>query len=186
MNSLAGIHTMLDIETLSTRPDAVVLSIGAVRFQLSPGTNNGEPYFDDEICILPNLREQIALGRHVDMKTVSWWASLIPAARAHWAANYPESYLEESRKLLGDFVDGSETIWAHGTDFDIGVLRTLFAEPPWKYNVVRDARTMYRNLIKKRKMSPDLKFIEHDPVDDSKQQIWRLWERIDNASDAPP
>lgn len=51
-------HTMLDIETLSTRPDAVVLSIGAVQFQLDE-----QPHFFESMVILPNLREQIALAR---------------------------------------------------------------------------------------------------------------------------
>lgn len=178
------IHTMLDIETLSTRPNAVVLSIGAVRFALAPNVYDGEPMMSDAVILLPSLREQIALGRHVDPNTVSWWAKLPAAAREHWAGKYPESTLNDSRVVLGDFVDGSETIWAHGTDFDIGVLRTLFEVPPWKYNVVRDARTIYRTIKKIRSMSTDLRFIEHDPADDCRHQIWRLWERIETASDA--
>lgn len=181
MNNPEPHHTMLDIETLSTRPDAVVLSIGAVRFQLSPAFI--EPLFCEKMIVLPSLRAQFALGRHSDPNTVAWWARLPSSARAHWI-QYPEVCLEESRKLLNEFVQGSETIWAHGTDFDIGVLRTLFEVPPWKYNAVRDARTIYRNVKKVRSMPSDIKFIEHDPADDCVHQIWRLWERIESASDA--
>lgn len=183
MNNLAPVHTMLDIETLSTQPDAVVLSIGAAQFQLSPAFEDG-PRFGNKVIILPNLREQIDLARHVDMGTVHWWNRLPPTARAHWSANYPEHCLDESYKLLNDIMAGSETIWAHGTDFDIGVLRTLFKSTPWKYNSVRDARTIYRTIKKVRSMPSDIKFVEHDPLDDCVHQIWRLWERIENASDA--
>ena len=62
-------HGMIDLETLSTRPDATVLTVGAIRF---------DPYTNDEPHSLFDLKldvdEQTALSRDIDKGTVEWWA----------------------------------------------------------------------------------------------------------------
>jgi hypothetical protein len=60
---------MLDIETLSTRPDAVVLTIGAVKF--SPWASDVNT--DDGLYVRVNVDEQLELGRHVQQDTIDWW-----------------------------------------------------------------------------------------------------------------
>jgi hypothetical protein len=59
---------MLDLETLSTRPDATILTFGACKFS---------PYNQEDITqgiyFRVSVDEQIALGRHVDDNTVEWW-----------------------------------------------------------------------------------------------------------------
>lgn len=183
-------HTMVDIETLSTRQDALVLSIAAVRFEFNNVPANEPPMFDAEILLLPSIIEQIWRGRHVDMETVKWWNDLPPEASAHWrtGGQKPINYCMDT---LNDFAAGSKAVWAHGTDFDIGILRSLYGmseyKEPWKYNATRDARTVYRVMPKLRSMPADLTFVKHEPLDDCRHQIWRLWERsktIDDVADS--
>ena len=62
-------HAMIDIETLATSPEAVILSVGGVKFV---------PYTNDEPHSLFDLKldvdEQTALSRDIDKGTVEWWA----------------------------------------------------------------------------------------------------------------
>ncbi len=61
-------HGMIDLETLSTRPDATLLTLGAIKF---------DPYSDAEpnagLYLRVDVDEQSALGRHVDENTLEWW-----------------------------------------------------------------------------------------------------------------
>jgi hypothetical protein len=64
------IHVMIDLETLSTRPDAVVLTLGGIKF---------DPYTDqaphDPLYFRVDVDSQTALGRHVMDDTLNWWAT---------------------------------------------------------------------------------------------------------------
>ena len=60
---------MLDLETLSTRPWSVVLTLGAIKFS---------PWDDDVdqtrgLYLKPDVDEQLGLDRHVQDETVAWW-----------------------------------------------------------------------------------------------------------------
>ena len=62
-------HAMIDIETLATTPEAVVLSVGGVKFD--PYTNQ-EPHSFLDFKL--DIDEQTALSRDIDEGTVEWWA----------------------------------------------------------------------------------------------------------------
>jgi hypothetical protein len=62
---------MLDIETLATTPDAVVLSFAAVKFN----EFNAQETYIDEINVALDVDEQINLGRTVNPETLNWWAT---------------------------------------------------------------------------------------------------------------
>ena len=61
-------HAMIDIETLGTDPDCVVLSVGAVKFD--PFTLN-EPH--SKTLWRPSADEQLNADRSVDQGTIEWW-----------------------------------------------------------------------------------------------------------------
>ena len=62
------IHAMIDLETLSTRPNATILTIGGVKF---------DPYSYAEpthgIYHRIDVDSQTAMGRDVMDETVEWW-----------------------------------------------------------------------------------------------------------------
>jgi hypothetical protein len=59
---------MIDMETLSTSPDCVILTIGAVRFD-----PRGEGVVE-RLELRPTIDEQTEeFNRHIDPDTVAWW-----------------------------------------------------------------------------------------------------------------
>ena len=62
---------MLDLETLATSPDSVILTFGAIKFN----PFDPEQEMDDGIYFRINVDEQITLGRNVDEGTVAWWGT---------------------------------------------------------------------------------------------------------------
>ena len=59
---------MIDLETLSTRNDAVILTIGAVKFNI-----NKELDKTKQLYMRINLQSCKNLKMHTDRSTVKWW-----------------------------------------------------------------------------------------------------------------
>jgi hypothetical protein len=133
-------HVMLDLETLSTRPDAVVLTLGAVKF---------DPYSKEQgagIYHRVDVDEQIALGRHVDDTTVDWWGRQVEDVREEALGPDNRISLENFTAELNRFLVGADCIWAQGPVFDIVILENLYRQlgkpVPWNYWQIRDSRTL--------------------------------------------
>lgn len=131
---------MLDIETLSTRPDAVILTFGAVKFD--PYTKD----FGDGIYHRIHVDEQIDLGRHVDDNTVNWWATQADDIREEALGEEGRISLDQFTRELNKFIVGTNCIWAQGPVFDIVILENLYRQlgkpAPWNYWQIRDSRTL--------------------------------------------
>lgn len=133
---------MLDLETLSTRPEAVILTIGAVKFN---------PFVQDEfgetLYIKPNVDEQIEVGRHVDEGTIEWWGKQPEDIREDAMGEDGRISIEDTLKRLNKFLVGADNIWAQGPIFDIGILENLYRArtqpPPWQHWRIRDSRTLF-------------------------------------------
>lgn len=132
-------HIMLDIETLGTRPGAVILSVAFVRFS-------------DEAHTTLNLdvAEQEALGLIKDVGTLQWWGTQSPEAWLAATANpVPvRAALEHlSAWLQWAAPAGDALIWCHGATFDCPLLEHLYRAAglpvPWAFWAVRDTRTLY-------------------------------------------
>lgn len=136
---------MLDLETLSTRPDATILTFGACKFN---------PYRQQEIhqgvYFRLNVDEQIALGRHVDNNTVEWWAQQAEDVRNEAFDEENRISLEQFTSELNRFIVGARHIWAQGPVFDIVILENLYRQldkpAPWQYWQIRDSRTLLSTL----------------------------------------
>lgn len=111
-------HIMLDLETLGTKHDAVIISIGAVRF------TDTEILDTFHVGVEPATSAPYKLK--IDGETVKWW--LHPdrgAARASWL---DLEKVDISSALLGFGVWAAEqgaqpTIWGNGSAFDNTILR---------------------------------------------------------------
>ena len=177
-------HIMIDIETMGTNTSkSLVLSVGAIAFDLAKeGPNLSGNIFMRVLF----WEQQIINGRLIEPGTQKWWSEQTQGARDHWEnpphkiqpAFLSKEFIEYRDLCLGD---PGTLIWANGIVFDIGNLESLFlqhsSDIPWKYNLVRDARTIY-NLPKLRSMPETFSFVGHDPVEDCRKQIWRLWEHM--------
>jgi hypothetical protein len=140
-----SIHVMLDIETLGTRPDTVVLSVGACKF--NPHTSQ-TPH--STVLWRPSAAEQLAAGRSVDHSTLEWWSQQAEHIRA-------EAFSDQNRISLSDFFSelnrylvGVDKIWCQGPQFDLVILENLFEQNGhhrnWVYWQVMDCRTLF-NLM---------------------------------------
>jgi hypothetical protein len=133
-------HTMLDIETLGTRPGAVILSVAFVSFA------------DEARSVQVNLTmaDQQALGMEIDPATAAWWQTQSPEAWAAATVNPVPiaAALPYFATWLQWATAGQDAlIWCHGATFDAPLLGELYRragmEPPWKFWNIRDTRTLY-------------------------------------------
>ena len=150
MKKIANIA--VDIETLSKRSTAAIIGIAAMPFSLGyDQVANEGAYFhmaiDATSCAMHGL--------HFDQSTVEWWSKQPEDAKRQFdythdivhALEALAFYIRETKKDNGADV---VRIWCQGTDFDISILRNVFAlvfnDPkeeklPWNYYDVRDSRT---------------------------------------------
>lgn len=133
------VHLMVDTETLSTRPGAIVTSVALVRFT------------DEAHCAFNlSVPDQQALGLETDPATEAWWAQQDPVARQMALAN--PLPLTSALPYLSTWIQwaagGTDfQIWCHGATFDCPLLGEVYRraglETPWKFWQVRDTRTLY-------------------------------------------
>lgn len=136
---------MLDLETLSTRPDATILTFGACKFN---------PYTQEDITqgiyFRINVDEQLALGRHVMDDTVEWWSKQADDVREEALGEGNRISLEQFTQELNRFLVGVDCIWAQGPVFDIVILENLYRQLglpcPWQFWQIRDSRTLLSSL----------------------------------------
>lgn len=130
-------HVMVDIETLDTEETAVILSIGA--------------------CLIPRTSCQFyvecnpgtgQMARTTSQSTVDWWNQQVPGLLPNGHELLIDSLIMFSRWLKQ--LPGKPVLWAKGIDFDTKVLANAYKQfnlpVPWKYNDVRDFRTMKKML----------------------------------------
>lgn len=134
-------HIMIDIETLGTRPGAIVISAAFVRC------------VDEAHMVLNlNIPEQQALGLEIDPATHRWWGDQEAACPGIWArvTENPQS-LSVALPYIAQWLawaGGADwQIWCHGATFDCPLLDELYRRAgipsPWQYWQVRDTRTAY-------------------------------------------
>lgn len=135
-------NVVLDIESLSLQPDAVILSLGAVTDR---NILDCDFYMEFDWC------DQELAGRRVDQDTLTWWQeqeSESPGLCPMDGNILLEHGLESFSAWLAYIKDGLEEplhIWARGPQFDIVVLENAFRQHklpiPWKYKDILDIRT---------------------------------------------
>jgi DNA polymerase III epsilon subunit-like protein len=135
-------HVMLDKETLGTSADAVIMSIGAVRFDL-----DGDTIDDDGFYASVSLESNIAAGRKLDESTLMWWLKQSTEAQAVFYEQ--KQSLESALHGFVDWFGDAKFIWSNGASFDIPMmthaLRSFHMRPPWEFYNERCVRT-YKNL----------------------------------------
>ena len=161
---------MLDLETLSTKQNAVVLTLGAVKFN---PFNLQEP--SEELYLRIDADQQISLGRDVSESTVEWWMK--QSEEVQEEAMGPENRISvvDACQQLNRFLVGVDKVWCQGPHFDITILETLFRDVEmstnWQYYQVMDSRTIFSlfgDLRDKNRSSA------HNAVEDCKEQVRAL------------
>lgn len=117
------LHMMIDIETLSTEPNAVVLSIGAAKFTAEGG-------IIDKLHI-PALEvdPQRLAGRDISDDTLRWWFRQVrdKGAVPPSMFDYDNVRMHPTNALnrLEVFSCDASFVWANAPSFDCTILRSL-------------------------------------------------------------
>ena len=133
---------MLDLESLGTRPDCAILTLGAVKFD--PYTPDA---FGDSLYLRIDVDEQLALGREVQQDTIDWWGRQAADVRDEALDPAGRVSLDTLYKDLNRFCVGAENIWCQGPAFDIVILENIYRQmgwpTPWQFWQIRDSRTLF-------------------------------------------
>lgn len=182
MNPQDMTFVMLDLETLSRRPNAVVASLGAVAYQRGTGIfRTLELHF--------NLDEQIEAGRHIQGETITWWMDQDDEARKATFTNNIHSRLSvaAAREVFCNWyaqvknhhmvVPDELYVMAMGNDFDLPILESLFGKVPYHYRKKMCWRTIY-NLYRGEFEYPE-GYVKHDALADARVQAYAHLQLLD-------
>jgi len=137
-----AIHATIDLETIDTRPQSTVLSLGAVKFNPS---NDSEPY--DELYFKICINDQDRLGRTTSDSTIQWWSKQDPKIMEEAFDQEGAITVEEALSKINKFVVGVDVLWGQGYGFDYTIIedmyRSLGKPIPYNFWQVRDSRTLF-------------------------------------------
>ena len=132
---------MVDIETLGTSKNSVILSIGAVQFSDKGVEKKFYVQVDPTSCT--------DWGLQIDARTVMWWLDQSDEARKALSSGKGEALDVALDMLIGAFKWKDATVWANGIDFDFTLLEEAMKATgraaPWAYWSKMDFRTV-KNL----------------------------------------
>lgn len=160
-------HIMCDLETLGTTADAVILSIGAVKFDLETGDIDDSAFYRS-VSVDSNLEK----GRRISEDTLIWWFKQPAAAQAvfHEAKESLDGALIEFSDWIGS---GDYSMWSNGADFDLPMMAHAYTqfgiEIPWKFWNSRCFRT-YKNLPGAKSIRVEPTGVKHNALSDAFQQ----------------
>lgn len=159
-------HMMIDLETLATSANALIISVGAC-------------VFDEEKIIrkgywVLNQTEQYKKGRAISVDTVRWWMEQSDGARSVFKSRDILT-LEKFAESFGVFFEGERLhLWGNGADFDLAIMIDLWQRhslpkiPGWAYYNHMCYRTFHQ--LFKCKGIVERKGTHHDALDDAVHQ----------------
>ena len=141
-------HVMVDIETLGTSDNALVWSIGAVKFD--PFARNHRVL--DKFYQVIDPATTIPYSK-TDISTIMWWmGSNRTQARNQLMASLTVDVYSALEGLSNWFGDVPLPVWGNGATFDLVILKNLYKAVnyplPWTYKEERCVRTL-KNLMAK-------------------------------------
>lgn len=164
-------NVMVDIETLGTGPDTVVLSVALVRFNDCAEAEFLHIKFNSQ-----EINQQVEKGRKISPDTVMWWLQQGKDAQAAITETYNTDFkrgMYAALSQISKFMQPGDIIWANPPSFDVATLDNLMAQfdlpafAPEHWNV-RDLRTIKKTFGSAPKR-PDV--VAHDALWDCLQQI---------------
>ena len=164
---------MLDLETMGSGPNAAIVAIGAVAFDIETSTI-GPTFYQ-----LVDLASAVASGGQMDAATVMWWVQQEQAARQALATD-TAAPMRDVLALFAQWLQqttGGQAprIWGNGAAFDNVILASAYRNAdkpqPWKHWDDRCYRTV-------KALHPNIKMARvgthHVAVDDAASQALHL------------
>lgn len=167
------IHTMLDIETLSTRHDALITEIGAVKF-------NADEILERFHVGIDIVDAQRTYGRHIDAATVLYWLDEKRAEARKAMLALPRIDMFNAFDGLALWInqtppDQRGSIWGKGSTFDNVLVKGGFEAVGLDYPATYKQDECYRTLANR---CPDVVYEQlgtaHVSVADAESQAVHL------------
>ena len=138
---------MIDLETLGTSSNTMILTIAAVVFDPLTGKTGDKFYEKIDIDSYKKYKGEFTF----DASTLLWWMTVAPeSARKEAFTNNNRkdiAIVMENFKLWCENIKRPIKIWSHGSSFDVVIvsytMNILNLQIPWKFWDIRDTRTIY-------------------------------------------
>lgn len=161
---------MIDLETMGNGPDAAIIAIGAVEFDINK-KQVGERFY-----VAVDLATAIEAGGVMDASTVLWWFDQSNEARRVFTEE--GAHIANALHKFAVWMEkrgGGVRVWGNGAAFDNVVLASAYRRnqtpQPWKYWNDRCYRTV-------KSLAPGVKMkrtgTHHNAVDDAESQALHL------------
>ena len=161
---------MLDLETMGNGPNAAIIAIGAVAFNVE------KEKIGDSFYAIVDLESAVEGGGVMDASTMLWWLKQNEGARAEFTKNGEHIAVALYRFSIWFASLGEDIcVWGNGASFDNVILASAYRRnntpSPWKYYNDRCYRTI-KNLI------PSIKIQQvgekHNAIHDAESQALHL------------
>ena len=160
-------HIMIDLETMGTRPNAPIVSIGAVTFN---GAGIGGEFYRNV-----SLKTSVAGGGIIDPDTLMWWMGQGDEARAALTDGGSGGLTYALDDLAKWMPIGVKGVWGNGASFDNVILSETYIRagmqcpwPFWKDKCYRTVKGMYPDVALERSGT------HHNALDDARTQAEHL------------
>lgn len=162
---------MIDLETMGTSNNSVILSIGAVFFD--PYTSE----LGEEFSLPIDWKSCELYGLQADVDTIKWWLQQDKDAIKGILKQgvHLRDGLKEFSEFIRRFGKSSAKPWGNGATFDITILENAYKAThlsvPWKFYSVRDCRTVVdlaSGIVNKDEV--EFHGVKHNALDDAKHQ----------------
>lgn len=157
---------MLDLETLSLEPNAVIVSIGATKFTINDG-------IIDKFSVNIDPFDAKSHGLHIDPDTVAWWKGQPKEISDLWKVD-PQPLRDALTKFCLWFGGKSLPIYGNSPSFDCIAIKESMKVTgipcPWNFRDEVDYRTICKLI--------DIPFTKndhlHSALDDAVSQTEHL------------
>ena len=160
-------HLMVDLETMGTKSNSAIISIGAVEFNIQTGETGREFYRNIF------LQSCIETGLQVDAATIMWWMRQNDDAR-NSLIEIPSFSIQQALIDFKEFCNKDYQIWGNSARFDLGLLENAYDKIsisiPWKFKQERCLRTLV-SFNPEIKHSIEFEGTAHNALDDCYHQI---------------
>lgn len=169
-------NVMIDLETLGTGTDAMILTIAAVEFD-PRGTYDKKDIFYSKVDI--DSYKPYTGCFTLDGSTLTWWMTDAPESARKEAFSQKRTPIKNVLENFTAWIKSRSNEvkpWSHGASFDISILshhfKILNLEIPWKFWDVRDTRTLYDiSRVNLKSMKPSNDYPAHHAIGDCILQI---------------
>lgn len=170
MDNLPYTAVMVDLETMSTRNDAAIISIGAVKFWLNV---KQEDFTADQLFYMGvDLESSQNAGLHIDADTVKWWLDQEKTAQNVLLNGQDLTFV---LTMFNNWFPKNAYIFGNGATFDNVILRSAYDHVKVPYPNTYKYDMCYRTLTRLSDVEPP-KFegTKHNALHDAMAQTKHL------------